>query len=265
MIRKFRIPVLLLITISLFIVNCSKDNGLNIFTVNQDMEFGEQMSVQISESPTDYPVLSETEHPEAYTHLRRIRDALLSSDDLKYADRFDWEVKIIDDDILNAFAAPGGYMYFYSGLIKFLDNEAQFAGVMAHEMAHADKRHSTKKLTKIYGFQILLSALLGKDPGTIAEIATGLATGLSSLAFSRANEYEADEFAVKYLYDTDYHPKGISGFFEKLESHSGTPTFLSTHPSPDDRLEAIDEVWTDLGGKTGETYVDQYQDFKDSL
>ena len=250
---------------------CNKDDrSLNIFTLQQDIEFGKQLKAEINANPTEYPVLSEATNPAAYAHLRRIRDEILKSDDLNNKDLFDWEVYIIhNDDVLNAFAAPGGYMYFYTGLIKFLDDESQFAGVMAHEMAHADRRHSTDNLTKLYGFQILLGILLGDNPSVIAEIAAGLAQGLSSLKFSRTHEYEADEYAVRYLYDTQYHPKGISGFFEKLETFESqtdkTPEFLNTHPSPENRLEQINEIWVELGSKDGGTFVDSYNQFKASL
>ena len=245
---------------------CSKDKDVNFFTVQQDLEFGQQLKQEIADNPTEYPLLNENEYPDAYTHLRRIRDNIIASDEFLYKEEFAWEVRIIhDDDVLNAFCAPGGYMYYYTGIIKFLDNEAQLAGVMAHEMAHADHRHSTENLTKQYGFSILLSALLGDNPSVIAEIAAGLAQGLSSLAFSRKNEYEADEYAVKYLYDTEYHPKGISGFFEKLDTSPTTPEFLSTHPHPENRLEEIDKVWQELGAKTGDTFEQRYQEFKNSL
>lgn len=250
---------------------CDKDTGsVNFFTLEQDIQFGQQLKAEIASNPSEYPVMDKTTYPEAYTHIERIKNAVLQSDDLIHGADFEWEVYIIhDDNVLNAFAAPGGYMYFYTGLIKFLDNESQLAGVMAHEIAHADRRHSTENMTKIYGFDILLSVLLGDNPSQLAEIAAAMAKGLSSLKFSRNHEYEADEYAVKYLYDTSYHPKGIAGFFEKLESfadqQSSTPEFLSTHPSPDNRLEEIDKHWKELGSKVGEDYLDRYNQFKESL
>jgi predicted Zn-dependent protease len=166
---------------------------------------------------------------------------------------------------LNAFAAPGGQMYFYTALIKFLDDGAQFAGVMAHEIAHADRRHSTENMTKQYGISLLLGILLGDNAGQLAEIAASLATGVGMLAFSRENEYEADEYAVRYTTDTEYYPKGIAGFFEKLGESSGVPEFLSTHPDPGNRLEAIDEVWQSLGSPAGESFASEYAAFKTSL
>jgi predicted Zn-dependent protease len=267
--KRTLIYVLGALTVLAVLIACNRDDpSINVFTVNQDIEFGMSLDEQIQDNPEDFPILDRGDYPEAYDHLERIRDNILASGELKYQDRFDWEVKIINDSVLNAFAAPGGYMYFYTGIINFLDDEAQFAGVMAHEMAHADRRHSTDNLTKQYGLSIMVSMALGKDPGKVAEIAAGLAQGLTSLAFSRKNEYEADEYAVRYMNETDYHPPSLGGFFEKLESQvtSGyTPVFLKTHPSPDDRLEQINAHWVELGSKQGETFESRYQDFKNSL
>lgn len=252
------------VALSLTLTGCD-DGKLNIFTLEQDIAFGMQVDSTILADPVTYPILSKTKYPEAYDHIERIFNSLLASDDLRYSDRFPWEIKIIDQDILNAFAAPGGYMYFYTGIIKFLDNEAQLAGVIGHEMAHIDRRHSTQMLTKQYGFSILASIVLGENPSILKEIIASLAMGLGNLKYSRNNEYEADKYAVHYLYDTDYHPRELAGFFEKMEGQATTPEFLNTHPSPDNRIEAIEQVWQSLGGKTGETYVDRYNKFKNSL
>ncbi len=250
-----------------FAFSCKKeDKSINIFSVNKDMELGAQVATEIESNPQEYPLLNEAEYSDAYAHLNRIRGALLESDDLIYADRFVWQMKIIhNDEVINAFATPGGYIYFYTGLIKILNNEAEFAGVMAHEMAHSDRRHTTDQLTKIYGVNVLLSVLLGNDPSVIAEIAANLAAGISSLAFSRDAEYEADEYAVKYTYSTEYDARALSDFFVVLEEYPHPPEFMSTHPSPENRHEKILEHWQNMGGAEGEYHPDRYQDFKNSL
>jgi beta-barrel assembly-enhancing protease len=262
-----RIRIIIMSFALLTMLSCD-EGKLNFFSVDQDIEFGMQLDEMIMSDPTTYPVLSRAQHAAAYQHLDRIVNSLKQSDDLRYAQRFTWEVRIIDQDILNAFAAPGGYMYFYTGLIKFLDNEAQFAGVVAHEMAHADRRHSTQMLTKQYGFSVLAGILLGENPSFLEQIIAELAMGLGNLKYSRNNEYEADEYAVKYLYDTDYHPKELAGFFIKMNEQvtsSYSPEFLSTHPDPGNRIQAINSVWEKLGSKNGELYVSRYNDFKNSL
>lgn len=268
--KTLRIILVPLLIVAFTFNGCKKDDDDPVtslfFSPQNDLEFGQQFKLELEANPQDYPILSQTQYPEAYQHINRIRDSVLASGLVDYTDTFVYEVYIIhNDSVLNAFAVPGGYMYFYTGIIKFLENEAQLAGVMAHETAHVSRRHSIKRLEKAYGLQLLFAVLLGNDPGTLAQIAAELAGGLVSLAFSRDDEYEADEYAVKYLYPSSYDARGIAGFFEMMENAPHPPEFLSTHPSPENRIEQIYAVWEELGGKIGNTYEESYQQFKNSL
>ncbi|MEZ4238261.1 MAG: M48 family metalloprotease [Myxococcota bacterium] len=213
-----------------------------------------QLAAEIEANPDEYGViLDRSQYAEAYAHLDAIRDEILSADAVNYPSRFDWETHIIDDDeVLNAFAAPGGYIYVYTGLIRYLDSEDHFAGVMGHEIAHADQRHSTQQLTKAYGIESLLGLIFGDaDPGLAADVAAGLL----SLEFSRTDEAEADEYSVRYLCDTPYAANGAAGFFEKLlaEGSVEIPEFLSTHPSSASRVQDINAMAEELGCSTGRT------------
>ncbi len=255
------------LAILIFTSGC-EGKKLNIFTAEQDVEMGREVVEQILNSPSDYPILNRSSNLEAYKYLEKIRDKILASGELKYADRYDWDIYIIDQDVLNAFAVPGGTTFYYTGLLKYLDDEASLAGVMGHEFAHADKRHATTNMTKMYGYQTLLAMLLGNNSNMAVEIAAELALGLGKLQFTRTNEYEADEFAVKYLYKTDYDARGVAYFFEKLEAESeggASPEWLvyfSTHPNPEDRVQKIYELHTKLGGKEGNKFTSDYQEFK---
>jgi predicted Zn-dependent protease len=262
--------IMALVPAMLYMTGCNKDDegggGFNIFTLEDDMELGLQLQQEIVTDPANYPLLKESQYPGAYQHMRRVRDSLLNTGLVAYDDVFVWDVYIINNDtVLNAFCTPGGYIYFYTGLIKFLDNEAEFAGVMGHEMSHAARRHSTEQLTKAYGLTILVNIVLGQNPSMLAQIAADLAAGLTALAFSRSDEYEADEYAVKYLYPTAYDARGVAGFFEKLDGSPQPPEFLSTHPNPGNRVDAINEAWMELGGKEGEWFAGRYSEFKNSL
>ncbi len=267
-IRKFALPLAAVLFIAIT-AGCSKDdddNTFNIFSVNDDIAFGNQLKAEISSDKATYPILDKNEYAAAYQHIYRIRDSILTHGDLIYADKFSWEVDIIHNDtILNAFCAPGGYICVYTGIIKFLDNEAQFAGVMGHEMAHADRRHSTDQLTKAYGIQLLLGIILGNNPNQLAGIAADLAAGVATLAFSRNAENESDEYSVKYLYPSAYDARGVGGFFQKIDASNYPPTFLSTHPHPDNRYQNIEQVWTDLGAHEGLVFEESYAGFKSSL
>ena len=253
------------LAVSFLLVNCSKeDSGINIFSLQQDATLGQQVAHGIDSDKVNYPVLSEAQYPAAYKFIKHVRDTILSTGKVQHRADFPWDVYIINKDVLNAFCTPGGHIYFYSGLIKFLENEAQFAGVMGHEMAHAACRHSTEQLTKAYGISVLLNVVLGKDQGVISQIAASLLT----LEFSRANENEADEYSVKYLYPTDYNATGAAGFFQRMAGADTTKfklTFLSTHPSDAHRVENITTQWQTLGGKSGQTFDTRYQQFKNTL
>ncbi len=247
--------------------NTHEQLSLNLFTIEDDIELGAQLADEIASKPKEYGKILDPGDPanaEAYNHLQRVTDAMIDSEEIRYRDEFVWEFHIIDDDeVLNAFAAPGGYIYVYTGLIHYLEVEDHFVGVMGHEIAHADQRHSTQQLTKAYGVSTLLGVVFGSDPGVIAQVASGLL----SLQFSRTDEAEADEFSVYYLCDTDYAANGTAGFFEKLseEGGVGVPEFLSTHPSPDNRVEDINNLAEDLGCSLDPNPNADWDGFKASL
>ncbi len=260
---------ILAIVSGVFIGSCDKETGLNLFTIQQEIEIGESMDSVIHADPVEFPILNPVTHADAYAYLNAMMQKILQSDEFVHKEDFTYNITIIDKDIMNAFAVPGGKLYFYTGLMNYLDNAAELAGVLAHEMAHIDRRHSSEQLSKVYGVSFVLAALLGEDKSDLEQIAYDLATGLAALKFSRNHEYEADEYSVKFTADTEYyHPKGISGFFEQLATDGHTAEtfeFLSTHPSDENRLANIDAIWTSLGSPTGEYFVDDYADFKTTL
>jgi len=241
--------VALLLFVALFHTAC--DRPANVFTVSQDKELGAQLEAEIAEDPTAYPVLDETQYPTAYAYLLAMRDEILESPEVKFKDDFEWKMKIIhDDDVLNAFAAPGGYIYVYTGLMKYLDKVDHLAGVLAHEIAHADQRHSTASMTEQYGIETLVAIV--SNNATAAQLSEVIG-GLTQLGFSRAHETDADEHSVDYLQSTKYACNGAGGFFSKLIAQgqtSDTPAFLSTHPDPGNRVTKIDERSAELGCST---------------
>lgn len=236
------------------------DGGFNLFPVSKDKTLGLQVAQQIESNTAEYPILDSASNVEAYKFIYNVRDRILATGKVKYANEFAWRVRIVDnDEVLNAFCTPGGYIYFYTGILKYLDDESQLAGVMGHEMAHADLRHSTRQMTKTYGVQVLLNVVLG-DSSSLAQI-TG---GLINLKFSREHETEADRMSVEYLCSTEYPADGGAGFFEKIQAEGGgsTPEFMSTHPSPDNRIENYHKWATDASCPGKELYKDRYRAFQ---
>ncbi len=233
-----------------------------LMDISQDLEMGKATMNQIESDPNTYPILDSASNPIPYAHIYRIRTNILNSGKVYYKDDFPWRVRIVkDDNTLNAFCTPGGYIYVYTGIIKYLDNETQLAGVMGHEIAHADRRHGANQMLKIYGVQALIDIFTSGSTQQLANIAAQLL----ALKFSRSDETEADDYSVRYLYGTEYDPQGAKYFFQKIGTQ-GTPEFLSTHPNPENRVSNIEETWKCLGsGGNSGTFDQRYLDFKNSL
>lgn len=228
--------------ISISNIQCQWFKNLNAFSIEDDKKLGLQVSQEIAANPSKYPLLPEAGNAEVYNFIRGITNSILNSGRVVNRNAFKWEVKIIKDDkTLNAFCTPGGYIYVYTGIIKYLDKTDELAGVLGHEIAHADKRHSTKQLTKVQGASIVGQILSGNNQ--YAQIATELLIGGGALAYSRANEAEADKFSVIYLCNSGYSANGAAGFFSKIKGKgSSMPEFLSTHPDPGNRIRDIEAL-----------------------
>ena len=258
----------MILFLSFTLTTCKKDEGFNLFSIEDDKQLGIQVKEEILADPVNYPILDKTTYSAAYAYLNQMRDIILNSGKVTYKNEFDWEISIIrDDSTLNAFCTPGGYIYVYTGLIKYLDDASSLAGVLGHEMGHADKRHGTEAMSKQYGISTLVSVLLGDNQGLLTDIAQSLI----SLQFSRDNEKEADKYSVIYLCPTKYHADGAANFFQKIEASGGSnpPEFLSTHPNPDRRILNIQtqaDTSSCSGGNISTTEnVSNYNAFKAML
>ncbi len=218
--------------------------GANIFTVEDDVEMGRDLDEQIRSDSQNYPILKG--HQEVKDYVGGIGKEIISkSNAIQYRKVFPYKFEIIhDDETINAFCIPGGFIYVYTGLIKYLDNEAALAGVIGHEIAHAERRHMSQRLTSYYGVNFVLTLLLGSNPNSLLEIFANLAVGIGFLANSRADETDADNYSIRYLRSTPYYPGGILNFFQKIteeqKQKGQTPgdleMLLSTHPLPADRI-----------------------------
>ena len=233
----------------------------NLFTIEDDINLGNQVKSEIESNPEEFPILDRSKNALVYNYVNGLVDEILHSGKIKYKDEFAWEIQIIDKpEVQNAFATPGGYIYVFTGLIQFLDTGDQLAGVIGHEMAHADLRHSTRQLTDRYGVAFVSQLLLGGKE--MAQQATDI---LFTLSFSRGHETEADAQSVVYLCDTKYKADGAAAFFEKIADQPVPPVFLSTHPNPRNRIEHIKERAQELdcSGHFDDRY--NYQKMKNSI
>jgi beta-barrel assembly-enhancing protease len=239
--------IVLLAVSSLFFLFNSCDSGINIFSKQDDVQLGLEVDREIRNNPQEYPIFTGDPSIKSYIDSR-IFQHILTSPKIESKNIYPYQFELLNKpNELNAFALPGGYIYIYTGLLKYLDSEAALAGVIGHEIAHAELRHATQRLTAYYGVSFLLSLVLGSNPSQVAEIAANLLVGLAFLANSREDENQADQASFNYLTDTRFYPGGVKFFFEQLRDDglvssqaSSVETFLSTHPAPVDRISNTD-------------------------
>lgn len=254
--------------------NCSGGSiGFNVFPDAKDIELGRQVDGEIRKTPQEYPILQG--RPDVKAYVEEIGQRILASPEIKKKGVYAYQFEIIQDDkTINAFCTPGGYIYVYTGLLKFLENEASLAGVIGHEIAHAERRHATRRMTTQLGYQMLISVVLGDTPGQAAQLAGNLFTGLALLKNSRGDETESDTYSFKYLQATPYYPGAIRYFFEKVQGESGGSRggsferLLSTHPLPQDRFDHINKMLSEIGNPAptdSNLFGQRYLEFKSRL
>jgi predicted Zn-dependent protease len=195
---------------------------------------------------------------------------------VKVCDRpsLDYQFHVIDSDQINAFAIPGGFVYFYTGILRMMDNEAELVAVMAHEISHVVARHSVKSIQAAEGGMQLLDLILGeKSQGAAGQVA-GIAMSLAMTGYGRSNELEADEFGLYYMQKAGYNPRGSRTMFTKLSELSGVSgdrgffeNLLSSHPETQERIRKIDEQIAAMPRSVDDLplYGDRYQIMKKRL
>ncbi|MDQ1265828.1 MAG: beta-barrel assembly-enhancing protease [Bacteroidota bacterium] len=216
---------------------------LNLFSTSDDVQLGSQLDSQIIANSQEYPILNQSA---AGNYVQNIANEIANSPDINYRGVFAYQVRIIaDDKTINAFATPGGFVYVYTGLLKFIDNEATLASIIGHEIAHAECRHATKRMTKIYGINLLLGLILGDNPSQLATISANLLTGLALLKNSRDDEYQSDTKSFQYLQSTMWYPGAGKYFFDKIKQNESSgilDELLSTHPLSQERIDSLNTL-----------------------
>jgi beta-barrel assembly-enhancing protease len=237
------VPVL---AAAVLLTRCSCDlfgvAGALLISEQDETQVGTEFNLQLSSSDSaksEYPIYvpktkADTVFRDYVVNLaQEVLDGIPKDEKPSYKFKF----TLIDKDVENAFAVPGGYVYIYTGIIKKMENESELAGVLGHEIAHVTQHHYRDAMAKQAGLSLLVQALVDDNSSQITQLVAGSLFSLASLKVSRGNESEADHYGTIYLGNTGRNPLGIATFFDRMKDAS--LDWTSTHPAPATRVEDV--------------------------
>ena len=235
--------------------------GFNLFSKQQDVQLGQEAAAQVRKQMTVIkdPVLT--------NYVNAVGKRLANTPEAQQSG-FPFTFEVLADPSINAFALPGGPMFINTGLLKAVDNEAQLAGVMGHEMSHVILRHGTNQASKQNLIElpaVLASGAAGGSmAGKLAQLGIGLGANSVLLKFSRSAETQADLTGSHIMAEAGYNPMEMARFFEKLSAQGGAraPQFMSDHPNPGNRQRAIEEEAASLPHRNYGYETGQFQRMK---
>jgi len=226
--------------------------GFNLFSLPMDVQVGKEGSTQLDKQ---LPLVNDAEVLQYLDGLGRRLASWAPNNHAEYA----WQYKVVNSADINAFALPGGYIYVNRGAIEAAENEAQLAGVLAHESGHVVMRHGTHMASQAVLAQAplaILGGILGQGGSITAQLAEmGIGFGINSIMLhnSRSAEAEADEVGTYILYQAGYDPRAMPQFFQIIEKKypQRTLQFFSDHPNPENRIQDVDAEIGKLGPPRG--------------
>ena len=212
--------------------------GFNLYSKQQDIEVGKQAAATVLQQ------YQQVQSQDLQAYVQKIGGRLTKTPSAS-SSGFPFSFTVLNYKEINAFALPGGPTFIFTGLIKAADSEGELAGVMAHEISHAVLRHGTERASKanVIGRPAAIIGLLNSLTllGRLINVGLGLELNGIFLKNSREDESEADALGTHIMFEAGYDPVEMARFFQKLEAHggAGVPEFLSDHPDPGNRVEAV--------------------------
>jgi predicted Zn-dependent protease len=236
-----------------------KVTGMDWYSIESEIRMGKEYATQIEAS------LKLVTDPMINEYVNRVGQNLVRNSDAKVP----FTIKVVDSDVINAMALPGGFFYVNSGLILAADDEAELAGVMAHEIAHVAARHTTRQLTRaqLANYFTLPLIFVGGGIGLAAREAAGIGLPITFLKFSRGFEAEADYLGIQYMYKAGYDPNEFVNFFEKIQAQEkkkpgSMAKVFADHPQTPDRIaKSQEEIATILPAK--DQYIETTSEFSE--
>jgi predicted Zn-dependent protease len=217
---------------------CATLGGVNYVSMEDEWELGRQLEADLARR---LPIVRDA------TLTRYVNDVGQRMVRQTNMANLPWRFHVVRDDAINAFNVPGGLVYVHTGLLAKSGTAAEFAGALAHEIGHGLARHGTRRMSQAQEANVLAAVVLGQNPGTVAQIGAQIAAAGAFARFSRGDEREADEYAVRLMSQTGYDPEGLARLLERLmRSGGGGGGFFSSHPHPEERVRNVRGYASDI-------------------
>lgn len=236
---------LLVVSMSLQQCSCSEMMGALLVSEDDEQKLGAEFHRQLMAKSDSFPVFKAGSNAsrtalESYLNssFAKAHAAIPAEDRTGYHDQF--RFTIIDQDVANAFAVPGGYIYLYTGILKDVRSESELLGILGHELAHVTRHHYRDAVAQQVGVASL-AEILGGSSSQITQFVSGIFQSLMAMQLSQDNEFEADRYGTRYLAGTGRNPLGIADFFARMQDRSTMLQWFSTHPPSPERVQKVRE------------------------
>jgi len=240
---RTRFPRTVIAALAVTVVACATNPAtgkkeFSLMSEAQEVQLGKEMDPQVKREMGVY------DNAELQRYVSQIGMRLARASERP---TLPWQFTVVDEPAVNAFALPGGYIYLTRGIMAFLNDEAQLAGVLGHEIGHVTARHSAQQYTQATsaGLGLTLLSIFVPETRPLQGLAE-TALGVLFLKHGRDDELQADRLGVQYTAKTGWDPRGVAGMLRTLQrldeasgSNRGVPNFLSTHPAPADRVQRV--------------------------
>ena len=254
-----------LILLSLVLSGCARNpvtgkKQITLISERQEIAYGQAAHPQILQQ------FGQGEDPALQSYLDRTGQKLAA---VSHRPLLEWHFTVVGTPVVNAFALPGGYIYFTRGILAYMNNEAELAGVLGHEIGHVTARHSVSQMTQsqLLGLGLGVGSVFAPTFQPLSDLAE-VGVGLLFLKYGRDHERQSDQLGVEYMAKASYDPRELSHFFQVFQGmrerqDQVVPGWLSSHPAPPDRItktrQAADRLVSQSGRKDwiiGETFLD---------
>jgi len=252
----------------IFFASCRKSNDTTVhinkeeFTSEDQKKIGLYLKNVIRENPDQFKILDKGENIQFYNYITTLIETFINTPNVNYRDSFNWDVTIIEDDkTTSAFITPGGHLFIYTGLLKFLTAENQLSSIIAHEISYADNDYAIEKLKSDYSGEILGDILLGNDIPELLD----MAFSLKDLEFTAEEVLSSDTYSIELMCPFQYDTHGIKSIIEKAnESNTEVHWLTAKRCDPSVRIDNILENAASCG-EEDPIFAERYEYYKAML